>query len=334
MLLKKKKYKSGEVIVHEKTVGNSAYVIESGRVEVSRKFGDQRIVFSTLEKGSIFGEMCLIDQLPRSATVTAVEDTVVTILGQIQFQNVLRQLSPPVLSIIKVMTERLRLTGSLVSPLKLTNFYYSLCSLIYLLAKAKGKESEKGLSLDFKEVLSDCSTILALEKGQVEKVFNRMVFTRLVQLDKGDGRDNEIENLVISDLEHFGKFLDFLKLEATGESGRGDKEHRPMPDKTYQVLKKLTEESREFQASGGTITLSYERCLQLVEDLFGYPKDETNEIFKPLIEEGIFKLVIDPESGTGQLTCAAPDRLQARLEEQEGFKVFRKMVNLLKTLAG
>ena len=334
MLLKKKNYKAGEVIVHEKTLGNSAYIIESGKVEVSRKFGDQRIAFTTLGKGSIFGEMCLIDQLPRSATVTALENTTLTILGQVQFQNVLRHLSPPVLAIIKVMTERLRLTGSLVSPLKLTNYYYSLCSLIYYLAKAESADSGEALSLSYQKVLSDCSTILALEKNQVEKVLNRMVFTKLVTLDKREQEDAEERRLVIPDLDQFKKFVDFLRLEASGEGDQQIEDQQFLPEKTYEVLKRLNEEAQEFQPRAGKITLNYERCLQLVEDMFQYPKEQTNAMFKPLIDEGTFKLTVDPESSTGQLVCPDPNRLKAKLEEGEYLKVFRKMVNLLKTLAG
>jgi len=303
-------------------------------VEVSRKFGDQRIVFNTLEKGAVFGEMCLIDQLPRSATVTAVEDTTLTILGQVQFQNVLKQLSPPVLSIIKMMTERLRLTGSLVSPLKLTNYYYSLCSLIYLMAKANGSDSGEALKLSFQKVLSDCSTILALEKNQVEKVLNRMVLTKLIRLEKGKREDTGERSLVIPDLDQFKKFVDFLSLESGGEYTQQRDELRFLPEKTYEVLKRLTEETHEFQISGGQISLNYERCLQLVEDLFQYPKKETNDMFQPLIKEGLFKMLVDPELGTAQLICPDPDALKRKLDEQENLKVFRKMVNLLKTLAG
>jgi CRP/FNR family transcriptional regulator, cyclic AMP receptor protein len=336
MLLKSKKYKAGEVIVHEKTVGNSAYIIETGKVEVSRKFGDQRIVFTTLDRGAIFGEMCLIDQLPRSATITAVEDTALTIMGQVQFQNVLRQLSPPVLSIIKVMTERLRLTGSLVNPLKLTNYYFSICSLIYFLAKAEGKESEDGLRLNYREVLSDCSTILALETNQVEKVLNRMVLTKLLHLDRGDrSEEADKRSLRINDLEQFKKFVDFLRMEIMNEGEQQVDNQRLMPEKTYEVLKRLTEETKEFQPRGGMIVVNYERCLQLVEEIFGYKKEEANnKIFQPFFEENLFKLTIDPESGTSQLTCPDPERLKGRLEEQEVLKVFKKMVNLLKALAG
>ena len=57
-------------------------------------------------------------------------------------------------------------------------------------------------------------------------------------------------------------------------------------------------------------------------------------MFKPLIDEGTFKLTVDPESSTGQLVCPDPNRLKDKLEEGEYLKVFRKMVNLLKTLAG
>ena len=45
----KKKFKPGEIIVHENTLGNSAYIIETGKVEVSKNIGNQRVVFTKLD---------------------------------------------------------------------------------------------------------------------------------------------------------------------------------------------------------------------------------------------------------------------------------------------
>jgi len=182
----KKTFKPGDIIVRENTLGNSAYIIESGKVEVSKNIGNQRVVFTTLEKGSIFGEMCLVDNSPRSATVTTLEETVVTILSKTNFQQFLMQ-NPAAQSIFQVITERLRQTDVLVNPLRLTNFYYSLTSLIYYLALAVGNEKDGELSLENEFLLNECCTILAVDRSLAEKVVNRMVFTKLVRLDKNRG---------------------------------------------------------------------------------------------------------------------------------------------------
>lgn len=68
---------AGETLVEEGTLGTQMFVVERGRVEVSRRRGDVRVVLATLGPGAIIGELALLESLPRSATVTAVEDTAV-----------------------------------------------------------------------------------------------------------------------------------------------------------------------------------------------------------------------------------------------------------------
>ena len=69
-------YQAGEVIVEEGHAGNGIYMITSGKVEVIKDLasGSPRRI-AVLDKGQLFGEMALMDEQPRSATVRAIEET-------------------------------------------------------------------------------------------------------------------------------------------------------------------------------------------------------------------------------------------------------------------
>src|SRR5690242_13565668 len=71
--MQSKTFKAGETIISEGSEGNTAYLITSGSVEVSVAHGAKSI--GSLDAGEVFGEMCLIEPGPRSATVKAVTDT-------------------------------------------------------------------------------------------------------------------------------------------------------------------------------------------------------------------------------------------------------------------
>jgi len=69
------KFAPGERIVTEDETGLCMYVILSGSVRVHSKAGDQVVDLATLHTGDFFGELSLVDDGPRSATVDAVEET-------------------------------------------------------------------------------------------------------------------------------------------------------------------------------------------------------------------------------------------------------------------
>lgn len=70
-------YAQGDFIFQEGEVGNVAYVIVSGSVEVCKLTGGKFITLQTLEAGALFGEMAIIDKSPRSASARAATDVVV-----------------------------------------------------------------------------------------------------------------------------------------------------------------------------------------------------------------------------------------------------------------
>src|SRR5437764_558756 len=67
---------AGSVIVREGEVGNRFYLVGEGLVRVGKHFGQpHEVELARLSTGDFFGEMCILETLPRSATVQAVTDT-------------------------------------------------------------------------------------------------------------------------------------------------------------------------------------------------------------------------------------------------------------------
>jgi CRP-like cAMP-binding protein len=103
-----KAYSDGDVIFQEGEEGDRMYVVQSGRVRITKKSPAGELPIAILEKGEIFGEMALFDRLPRSATATAIGDT--RILGidkQKLFQTIDRD-PTLVFRLIESMSSRIR----------------------------------------------------------------------------------------------------------------------------------------------------------------------------------------------------------------------------------
>ena len=112
-------FKKGEDIIKEGTLGDCAYIIEQGSVEVSKltPHGEKQVL-GVLEKSEIFGEMGLIDGLPRCATVTALENCVMSVCSRETFNSLADHNPESLLPIFKVLVRRLRSTLSLVGALQ------------------------------------------------------------------------------------------------------------------------------------------------------------------------------------------------------------------------
>jgi len=114
--MKKKKFKKFECIFNEGTQGDSAYMIDFGKVGIisgANKINKQKLL-ATLQKDDIFGEMVLIDNKPRTATAIALQDTQVSVISKKTFDYLLRHDPLSLRPLVKVLSHRLRNTTKLV----------------------------------------------------------------------------------------------------------------------------------------------------------------------------------------------------------------------------
>ena len=106
--MERKMFGKGDVIIEKGSHDTCAYIIESGKVEVSDIVNNKKIVLAVLDEGQIFGEMGLVEDQPRSATVEVVEDVQLAVLNRDSFNELFEKNPKVLLPIIKALFERLR----------------------------------------------------------------------------------------------------------------------------------------------------------------------------------------------------------------------------------
>jgi CRP/FNR family transcriptional regulator, cyclic AMP receptor protein len=116
-------YDAGEVVVEDGAPGDSLYLLLSGQVTVVK----QTRTLAVLSPGEFFGEMCLVEPAPRSATVIArdraflfrLSVSAIRQLGEREPQAMARLLAV----VVRVLSQRLRQTNQLLSSVgKLTDW--------------------------------------------------------------------------------------------------------------------------------------------------------------------------------------------------------------------
>jgi CRP-like cAMP-binding protein len=112
--VQKRKFKKSEIIFSEDSEGDGMYIIESGRVRVFKTAGGngkKEIELCTLGPKAMFGEMAMIDDNPRSASVMAISPTVCTVITRKTFEEQLDHIPVWMVNIIRILVMRLRETN-------------------------------------------------------------------------------------------------------------------------------------------------------------------------------------------------------------------------------
>jgi EAL domain-containing protein (putative c-di-GMP-specific phosphodiesterase class I)/CRP-like cAMP-binding protein len=104
----KTEFDADEYIFVEGDIGDCAYIIDSGMVEISLDKEDRKLVMATLTKGEILGEMAIIDKLPRTASARAVVPTVVTAIPLDYVSQRIEQSDPTVRMFLRIAMTRYR----------------------------------------------------------------------------------------------------------------------------------------------------------------------------------------------------------------------------------
>ncbi len=104
-------FQPGQIIVTQGTPGQAFYMILSGRVEILRDDNS----LGAFGPGDFFGEMSLLDQAPRSATIKALEETHCLMLSSWDFKSVLEKAPSIAVKLLEVLSRRLRVADERIS---------------------------------------------------------------------------------------------------------------------------------------------------------------------------------------------------------------------------
>ncbi len=116
--LHERTYHAGEVVFVEGDIGRALFILESGKIELTRLGPDgKNVPVYTLRPGEFFGEMALLEQLPRTASATAVERSHLYLLYRSKLEQILHYYPRVGVSIMthlaQILSARLRRASAL-----------------------------------------------------------------------------------------------------------------------------------------------------------------------------------------------------------------------------
>jgi len=105
---------AGGVIFDEGEVGTEMYVIQSGSVDILKRVKGAEKHIATLEKGDFFGEMSILEEVPRTAVARARTDVELVRINQSTFDEMLRHNGEIAVRMLRKLSRRLRETTKLL----------------------------------------------------------------------------------------------------------------------------------------------------------------------------------------------------------------------------
>jgi CRP-like cAMP-binding protein len=112
-----KHFPKGTSLFAEGDEGEDLYIIRSGKVAIKKRVAHGEIVVAVLEKGDFFGEMALLERIPRTASAEMTEDGDMIVLGSHDFGEMLKNIPEMAVRMLRKYSLRLRETTKQIEEL-------------------------------------------------------------------------------------------------------------------------------------------------------------------------------------------------------------------------
>jgi CRP/FNR family transcriptional regulator, cyclic AMP receptor protein len=144
-LASRRSYRKGARIFAQGDSGDALYGVASGRVRISASgAAGQEVFLNIMEPGDTFGEIAVMDGLPRTAGATALDDATLIVIKRTDFLQLLEREPQLAIHLLKLLCERLRWTSELVEESVFLAGPARLAKRLLILASLHGRAVRVG----------------------------------------------------------------------------------------------------------------------------------------------------------------------------------------------
>lgn len=176
-----RRYRRGERIVTQGQAGELFFVIVKGRVAVTILSPEGReVVLSTLSEGDHFGEMALLDDSPRSASVVAVERSELAVLSRPVFFELLRTNLILTRALLASFSRRLRHANATIEGLAALDVKSRLARYFRELAHERGRHAGGGWVVVVRPSQREIADTIGTTRETVSRTMTQMAQENLI----------------------------------------------------------------------------------------------------------------------------------------------------------
>ena len=205
----------GEVVFREGDAGDVMFVLQSGRIRITRNVASSgQRVLATLGAGEFFGEMAILNAKPRTATATVTEDAPakVLVIDAKRFEHMVANNREITLRLIKKLSSRLESADALIEILMHKDPKARVMRALLRHAEAFGEQTAEGKRVALTP--AELAAQVNVDDAQTAEVLNRLVRMRVLTIEPSS-------TIMVHDVDRLVDFLEFLEMpqKFDGEGG-------------------------------------------------------------------------------------------------------------------
>jgi CRP/FNR family transcriptional regulator, cyclic AMP receptor protein len=198
-----KEIPKGTVLFREGEPGKEMFVLQSGKVAITKKVRDVEKVLAVLGPGEFFGEMAIISNKPRNASAVVEEDAKLLLIDPKTFEAMIRGNSEIAVRMIKKLAERLSDADAQIENLLLSDPSSRIVHHILHVCQTRGRPGEDGIEIDFP--VKDLPRELGVGEPAIRYMLHRLERSGII--------DSAGDRLTVHDTARLFDFLRYLEMK-------------------------------------------------------------------------------------------------------------------------
>ena len=192
-------FQKGDIIFCEFEPGDCFYLIQSGRVQISKVMGDIEKTLDILYPGEVFGEMAILEEAPRSANAFALDQVKALAFNRANFEILMRGNPQIAMKILKLFTKRIYDQRRRFMILTLDDIQAKVADVFLMLAETDPNPNPDMEKREFKTTVDDVAHWAGLPTEKCREVINHFLTQRRLEVFP--------DRIIVKNLNEFVRFV-------------------------------------------------------------------------------------------------------------------------------
>lgn len=211
----KRIYPDNTMIFCEHEPGNELYIIQSGKVKITKIIQNKEVLIAVLKEGDIFGEMALLENKPRNASAIAYGETLLMSINKANFNNVISTQPQLITKLISLLAERTWVAYRQLANLNISNKVGRTYDMLLIQLEKNKIPIKTSSSYSFEFGPKELINMVGLSSDEGREVLREIFNNKIFQLID--------DKIIVNNIEEIQKQAEYYKKMEILEKKRKEK---------------------------------------------------------------------------------------------------------------